>query len=327
MGIKDWLAETGLHATEKKARAAIAQAQNQLRSPLVQTSIDAVRAALGATTQAFADIVKYGEDAHHFLLTEQVKVNTPAATQVVAQAQQVADTARQQSATIEQLAASFNFSQSALVHQQLQQILALVDGAPALLDTATAALPAMHTLIQQMEQQQAQAQALVQQRQQYLAQYGGVDPAIILQQLQAGTYTSVSCGILLHKGEIALVAIPAKLAEDRTSSQYVGGSTGVSVPVGYGVRFRVGSYRGHAIHQQNLVTIDSGTLIVTNQRIVFNGVKQSVVIPVGKVLSTTLYKNGISLQSETRKKREVMLCENPQLANTFVLIATQLATP
>jgi len=327
MSLKDWLAETGLHSTEAKARASIAQAQTQLHNPLIQSSVDVVRGAIAATMQALGQMLKYCEDTQRFLVTQQAKANMPAATQVVDQAQQLVDAAHRQVATVAQIGETLDFTQPTLVYQRLQQVNVLVNGASALLDQATAALTSMQALIQQMEQQQAQTKALVQQRQQYLAQYGGVDPTVILQQVQAGTYVSVPCGILLHKNEIALLAIPAKLAEDRTSSRYVGGSSGVSVPMGYGMRFRVGSYRGHSIQQEHLVTVDTGTFIVTTQRLVFSGVKQSVTIQANKVLSTTVYKDGVSLQSETRKKREVLLCDNPQLANTFVLIATQIATP
>ncbi|MEO7000742.1 MAG: hypothetical protein ABI068_02980 [Ktedonobacterales bacterium] len=326
MSIKDWFAETGLHSTERKARASIAQAKIQLSNPLTQTSVDGVKAAITAVTQALAETLKCSEEIYRFLTSQQAKVNTPAAAQVVAQAQQVVGVARQQGAIAGQIAVSLDFSQPTLVYQHLQQIITLVNDAPTLLDQAMAAIAAMQTLVQQMEQQQAQSRALVQQQQQYLAQFGGVDPAEILRHVQAGTYVSAPCGILLHKNEVALLAVPARLAEDRTTTRYVGGSSGVSVPVGYGMRFRVGSYRGHGIAQEHLTVLDAGTFIVTTQRIVFNGARQNVNIPAGKVLSTTIYKDGVSIQSETRRKREVFLCGNPQMANTYVLVASQLAT-
>ena len=58
----------------------------------------------------------------------------------------------------------------------------------------------------------------------------------------------------------------------RTPSQYVGGSSGVSIPVGAGIRFRVGAMRGQVVPGEELqVDKDQGVVMLTNERLIFSG--------------------------------------------------------
>ena len=63
----------------------------------------------------------------------------------------------------------------------------------------------------------------------------------------------------------------------RTPSRYVGGSSGVSVPIVKGVRFRVGATRGSLVRgEEYLAEAEVGDVVLTNQRLVFNGGMNSV---------------------------------------------------
>jgi hypothetical protein len=105
----------------------------------------------------------------------------------------------------------------------------------------------------------------------------------------------------------------------------VGGSTGYSIPLGHGFRFRVGSYQGHTISREQLTKVDQGTVIVTTKRIVYNGSRRSLTIPSNQVLNTVLYRDGVDVRTENRAKREVFQCKNPLLLNTYILVTCQLA--
>lgn len=74
-------------------------------------------------------------------------------------------------------------------------------------------------------------------------------------------------------GEIVLYSTPAIFHETRRGpSQFVGGSSGVSVPVVAGIRFRVGAFRGTSIPGANTqADLDQGNVIVTTKRILFIG--------------------------------------------------------
>ena len=52
------------------------------------------------------------------------------------------------------------------------------------------------------------------------------------------------------------------------------------IPIGHtGIRYRVGSYHGHPVQQQFLGTLDSGSLIITDERMAFIGTTKASVLP------------------------------------------------
>ncbi len=58
----------------------------------------------------------------------------------------------------------------------------------------------------------------------------------------------------------------------RTPSSYIGGSSGVSIPVGGGIRFRVGAMQGQVIPGEELqMDKDQGTVMLTTERLIFTG--------------------------------------------------------
>lgn len=73
----------------------------------------------------------------------------------------------------------------------------------------------------------------------------------------------------------------ASLIEDRRGrGTYKGASQGVSIPIGSvhgrSVRYRVGQTRGHYVQGAPTPTaIDTGTVFVTNKRVIFQGAKQT----------------------------------------------------
>lgn len=66
---------------------------------------------------------------------------------------------------------------------------------------------------------------------------------------------------------VGRIRIPA-----RTPSRYQGGSSGFSIPVTKGVRFRVGATRGTLVQGESyLAEAEQGEVVLTTQRVVFNG--------------------------------------------------------
>jgi len=65
--------------------------------------------------------------------------------------------------------------------------------------------------------------------------------------------------IVLKKGEIVHFADKAVLKEVKSVSLgYSGGSQGVSFPIGGGIRYRVGAYRGHIVREDRLLETSRG---------------------------------------------------------------------
>jgi hypothetical protein len=86
-----------------------------------------------------------------------------------------------------------------------------------------------------------------------------------------------SSELVLGSGEAAFYKVTgAGLVEDRRQAgHYEGRSSGVSVPIGP-VRYRVGQSKGHYVQGASIATdIDTGTVYITNRRVVFQGAKQT----------------------------------------------------
>jgi hypothetical protein len=84
---------------------------------------------------------------------------------------------------------------------------------------------------------------------------------------------SVPNTLMQKKGENTLWKATGIFHETgRTPSTYVGGSSGVSIPVVAGIRFRVGATKGTIIPGEELqVDKDQGVVMLTTERLIFTG--------------------------------------------------------
>lgn len=103
-----------------------------------------------------------------------------------------------------------------------------------------------------------------------------------LLQLAEGFSGSASDELVLGPGEgvFYTVAKAALIEERRGAGHWQGGSTGVSIPMGSlggrTVRYRVGATRGHYVQGEPTPTaIDTGTISITNKRVIFQGGQQT----------------------------------------------------
>ena len=84
---------------------------------------------------------------------------------------------------------------------------------------------------------------------------------------------SVPNTLMQKKGEHTLWSATGIFHETgRTPSTYVGGSSGVSIPVVAGIRFRVGATKGQIIPGEELqIDKDRGVVMLTTERLIFTG--------------------------------------------------------
>lgn len=84
---------------------------------------------------------------------------------------------------------------------------------------------------------------------------------------------SVPNTLMQKKGENTLWKATGIFHETgRTPSTYVGGSSGVSIPVVAGIRFRVGATKGTIIPGEELqIDKDQGVVMLTTERLIFTG--------------------------------------------------------
>jgi len=143
----------------------------------------------------------------------------------------------------------------------------------------------------------------------------GFDAPYLAAYLRTYGAQHVDTPLILKKGEQAILAVSATLARQQTRSQWVGGSQGFSFPIGHtGIRYRVGSFHGHPIQQQFLGKLDTGTLVVTNQRIAFIGNVKSTSILLAKLLHVECYSDAVAVFQEGREKPDFYLVAQPKYA-------------
>jgi hypothetical protein len=96
-------------------------------------------------------------------------------------------------------------------------------------------------------------------------------------------YNGSPCeGIMLGADEAVFYRVSgaALIEERRGQGHYQGKSAGVSIPVGSvagrSVRYRVGASRGHFVQgAPTLTAIDTGTVFITSNRVIFQGARQT----------------------------------------------------
>lgn len=148
-------------------------------------------------------------------------------------------------------------------------------------------------------------------RQEVTRQYG-FDALLTLGSLEAYGPKPIESPLVLKKGEQAYLSWPAGLARHVSKTTFVGGSQGMSVPIGHtGIRYRLGSFRGHPVTQDVIKRLDDGTLVLTNQRLVFIGASRSTSTPLAKLLHVEVYTDGLGVFQEGRENPNIYLIGQP----------------
>jgi len=93
-----------------------------------------------------------------------------------------------------------------------------------------------------------------------------------------GEPISADAGIIGRRGELAYLLLQgaALIEPRRLPGQWSGRSQGFSIPIYKGIRYRVGASRGNFQQGAEVPTpIDTGTVLISDQRVVFAGSKQT----------------------------------------------------
>ena len=108
--------------------------------------------------------------------------------------------------------------------------------------------------------------------------------------------------------------------ENKTKTQYVGGTRGGSVRVAGGVYLRAASTRGERVETLHTVHVDSGLLGVTTKHIYFAGSHKAFRIPYRKIVAFDPFSDGLGVQRDamTAKRQFFITNEGPF---TYDLIA------
>lgn len=114
------------------------------------------------------------------------------------------------------------------------------------------------------------------------------------------------CPVILKRGEEPIVVLPnITFKEPRSVRTSYGSYGGPTVRLMKGVSFRLGGASHRSTSQDEITTIDRGTLTITNKRLIFTGSQKTLNYNLSKILSITEYKDAIVIQKENKQKTEI----------------------
>ncbi len=121
-------------------------------------------------------------------------------------------------------------------------------------------------------------------------------------QIENGEIPSLVPDINIQKSETLYFKGKIKWNEQRRVTKRInyGGPT-VRIKIAKGIYWRAGSISPQRITEDEWKTIDTGTIFLTNKRIIFMGNIANKNIRLNKILDFTPYKNGVDIQKDTGK--------------------------
>jgi hypothetical protein len=127
--------------------------------------------------------------------------------------------------------------------------------------------------------------------------------------------------LALAPGEAVFYKVTgASLIEERkVKGHYEGRSQSVSIPIGLGMRYRVGASKGHYVQAPPTPTaIDTGTIYITNKRVIFEGSKQTRECAFAKLIGFQHDdRGGSTTLSVSNRQKPTTLHYGPSLSGSF----------
>lgn len=147
------------------------------------------------------------------------------------------------------------------------------------------------------------------------------DETAQLIELAHGNVETNSDQILLKPGEhlIGSVTGAGLIEERRGAGHWQGGSQGISIPIGSiggrSVRYRVGETRGHFVQGAPVATaVDTGTLFITDQRLIFEGARQTRECAFAKLIGVQYSSDGAVSVSVSNRQKPTTVHYGPNIA-------------
>jgi hypothetical protein len=120
--------------------------------------------------------------------------------------------------------------------------------------------------------------------------------------IENGEVPTIPVDIRLQKNEACYAEERVDWYENRTVTRRVRyAGVGGRVRIAKGIYLRLGEVAVQPVQEDILKHIDSGTVFLTNKRLIFMGVRKNTTIQLKKVLDFVPYSNGIEIEKETGK--------------------------
>lgn len=132
--------------------------------------------------------------------------------------------------------------------------------------------------------------------------------------------------IMLKKGEEAYGSFAASLMKEQAIREFRAGTSSVSIPLGGGVRYRVGGVRGKSVVVgTELVVQVAGALTVTNQRSVFAGQAKTLEFRHDRLVGMEQFTDGLRLNVSNRQTASLFRLQHPSIAGALITAAVAQA--
>lgn len=131
--------------------------------------------------------------------------------------------------------------------------------------------------------------------------FGEYIPRLLVARINDGRLPEIPperASVILKKSEVVHIEAPATLLKERTVRR--GSYAGFSFRLARGVYFHTGQFRSAPQVERALEQVDSGTLSVTSQRVVFRGQRQAIEAPYKRLLGVDFYRDGLRLDISGR---------------------------
>jgi Chloroplast envelope transporter len=140
-----------------------------------------------------------------------------------------------------------------------------------------------------------------------------------LWRIENGELPSITAPIALQKGEVCHLATQTAWHELRTRTVRVNYSGTTSrIRITKGLSFRVGSVTPQRVTRDEITPIDSGTVYVTNKRIIFDGQKKNATIRYGALLGIEVFSDAIKLEKATGRSPYLLLSGDIEIAAAII---------
>lgn len=122
----------------------------------------------------------------------------------------------------------------------------------------------------------------------------------LLAEIESGRLPIITTPLVLPRGEVCHAQLPCRLQEKRTITKLIrySGPTG-RVRIMKGLSWRYGAISVNRVTSEELRQIDSGTLYITNKRLLFNGAAKNLSVPFKKIVQFTVYKDSLQIEKES----------------------------
>ena len=122
----------------------------------------------------------------------------------------------------------------------------------------------------------------------------------LLAQIESGTLPVLDCRIRLQRGEQCHAQFPCSLHELRTVTRAVRyhGPSG-SIRIMKGLSYRYGQVNVSRIKTEELRQLDSGTLLITSRRLLFNGTNKNSQVLLKRVIHFDVYRDGLRIEKDS----------------------------